>query len=78
MSNIEEAYDNYVKTVTKNMVTDELEYEGDCDYRFVTGTVLEDIGGKYDLYPIPFTKERFMALVETDIEFAKRWVKNAG
>ena len=66
-------YENYVKTVTKNRVVEEMEYEGDCEYRFVTGTVLEDIGGKYDLYAIPFTKERFMERMKTDEEFAKRW-----
>ncbi len=67
------SYENYVKTVTKNRVVEEMEYEGDCEYIFVTGTVLEDIGGKYDLYAIPFPKEQFMERMKTDEEFAKRW-----
>jgi len=67
-------YQNYVKTVTKNRVVEEMEYPGDCEYRFVTGTVLEDIGGKYDLYAIPFTKEQFIERIKTDKEFAKRWI----
>lgn len=66
-------YENYVKTVTKNRVVEEMEYEGDCEYRFVTGTVLEDIGGKYDLYAIPFPKEQFIERMKTDEEFAQRW-----
>ena len=67
------SYENYVKTVTKNRVVEEMEYKGDCEYRFVTGTVLEDIGGKYDLYAIPFPKEQFIERMKTDEEFAKRW-----
>jgi len=67
-------YENYVKTVTKNRVVEEMEYKGDCEYRFVTGTVLEDIGGKYDLYAIPFPKEQFIERMKTDEEFAKRWI----
>lgn len=66
-------YQNYVKTVTENIVVENEEYPGDCEYRFVNGTVLEDIGGKYDLYAIPFTKEQFMDRMTTDEEFAKRW-----
>ena len=76
MSSIEDAYNKYVKTVTKNRVTEEQEFKGDCDYQFVTGTVLEDIGGKYDFYAIPYTMEQFITRVESDDEFANRWVKN--
>ena len=64
-------YQNYVKTVTKNRVVEEMEYKGDCEYRFVTGTVLEDICGKYDLYAIPFPKEQFMERIKKDEEFDK-------
>ena len=70
------SYENYVKTVTKNRVVEEMEYPGDCEYRFVIGTVLEDIGGKYDLYAIPLPKEQFIERIKTDEEFAKRWEIN--
>jgi thymidylate synthase len=70
-----DAYKNYVTKIQSDYSTDNPKYKDgfDCNYKPVTGTVLEDIGSKYSLYAEPFTMEEFINKIKTDDEFAKRW-----
>jgi thymidylate synthase len=70
-----DAYKNYVTKIQSDYSTDNTKYKDgfDCNYKPVTGTVLEDIGSKYSLYAEPFTMDEFINKIKTDDEFAKVW-----
>jgi thymidylate synthase len=70
-----DSYKNYVTKIQSDYSTYNPKYKDgfDCNYKPVTGTVLEDIGSKYSLYAEPFTMDEFINKIKTDDEFAKKW-----